>query len=65
MRLPWPICRKNAVQWSRTGVDQFPGAGNRQALFGGMPEMESNPISKVGNTFPVPPVDQVLRVTLR
>lgn len=59
------ITKNTGLFDSGTGVDQFPGAGNRQALFGGVPEMESNPISKVGNTFPVPSVDQVLRVTLR
>ncbi len=50
---------------SGTGVDQFPGAGNKQALFGGMPEVESNPIMKVGNKFPTPPVNKVLRITVK
>lgn len=50
---------------SGTGVDQFPGAGNRQALFGGMPQAEDKPVTKVGNTFPVPPIEQVLRITIK
>ncbi|GAD06617.1 hypothetical protein HQ45_01455 [Porphyromonas crevioricanis] len=59
------VTKSTALFDSGTGVDQFPGAGNRQALFGGTPQMESNPISKVGNAFPVPPVDQVLRITIK
>lgn len=59
------ITRSAALFDSGTGVDQFPGAGNRQALFGGTPQKESNPISKVGNTFPVPPVGQVLKITIK
>lgn len=50
---------------SGTGVDQFPGAGNRQALFGGTPQAESKAISKVGNEFPVPAVNKVLRITIK
>lgn len=50
---------------SGTGVDQYPGAGNKQALFGGMPEMESKPIQKVGNMYPVPSVDKVLKITIK
>ena len=31
---------------SGTGVDQYPGAGNKQALFGGTSEAESKAIAK-------------------
>lgn len=50
---------------SGTGVDQYPGAGNRQALFGGTPQMEDKVIMKVGNMFPIPPVEEVLKITIR
>lgn len=59
------ITGKTALLDSGTGVDQYPGAGNRQALFGGTPQAESKPISKVGNTFPVPSVDKVLKITIK
>lgn len=46
-----------------TGVDQYPGAGNKQALFGGTPASEDKNISKVGSNYPVPQVSSVLKVT--
>ncbi|PIF43679.1 hypothetical protein CLU96_0591 [Chryseobacterium sp. 52] len=49
---------------SGTGIDQYPGAGNHQALFGGTPQSESKVISKVGNVFPVPAVQNVIKVTI-
>lgn len=49
---------------SGTGIDQYPGAGNHQALFGGTPQAESKVIAKVGNVFPVPAVQNVLKVTI-
>lgn len=48
-----------------TGVSQYPGAGNAQALHGGTPVAESNPITTVGTTFPVPAVGNMIKVTLR
>ncbi|RRD02653.1 spondin domain-containing protein [Prevotella sp. OH937_COT-195] len=59
------ITKSTGLFDSGTGVDQFPGAGNRQALFGGMPQAEDKPITKVGNTFPVPSVENVLRITIK
>ncbi len=59
------ITKSTGLFDSGTGVDQFPGAGNRQALFGGKSEVESKAISKVGNTFPVPVLEKVLRITLK
>lgn len=48
-----------------TAVSQYPGAGNSQHLFDGNVQTESNPISVVGNTFPVPAVGNIIKVTLR
>ena len=59
------LTNKTALFDSGTGVDQFPGAGNKQALFGGTPDKEEKPITKVGTTFPVPATGQVVRVTLQ
>ena len=46
-KLSGDITNKTALFDSGTGVDQYPGAGNRQALFGGTPQAENKPISKV------------------
>ncbi|AQX01459.1 spondin domain-containing protein [Elizabethkingia anophelis] len=46
-----------------TGIDQYPGAGNKQALFGGVPIPEDKNITKVGNTYPIPQVSSVLKIT--
>lgn len=64
-KLSGDITNKTALFDSGTGVDQYPGAGNRQALFGGTPQTENKPISKVGTTFPVPPVNKVLKITIQ
>ncbi|WP_250252394.1 spondin domain-containing protein [Chryseobacterium sp. Marseille-Q3244] len=58
------LSSKTALFDSGTGVDQYPGAGNRQALFGGTPQSESMVISKVGNQYPVPAVQNVIKVTV-
>lgn len=58
------LTSKTALFDSGTGVNQYPGAGNRQALFGGTPQAESIVISKVGNQYPVPAVQNVLKVTM-
>jgi hypothetical protein len=49
---------------SGTGISQYPGAGNHQALFGGTPQAESKVIMKVGNTYPIPAVKNILKVTI-
>ena len=64
-KLSGDITNKTALFDSGTGVAQYPGAGNRQALFGGTPQAENKPISKVGTTFPVPPVNKVLKITIQ
>lgn len=49
-----------------TAVAQYPGAGVDQAAFGGDPASnpEDKPIHQVGNTFPVPDADQIIKVTI-
>ncbi|MDU1891179.1 MAG: spondin domain-containing protein [Dysgonomonas sp.] len=48
-----------------TGVNQFPGAGNNQALFGGTPQAEDAVIKVVETTYPVPSVANVIKVTIK
>lgn len=59
------VTSKTALFDSGTGVDQYPGAGNHQALFGGTPEAENIIISKVGTQYPLPAVQNVLKVTIK
>lgn len=47
-----------------TAVDQFPGAGNGQGLFGGMMYMEDNAIANISDKFPVPAVNELIKVTI-
>ncbi|MBL1221729.1 spondin domain-containing protein [Chryseobacterium sp. L7] len=58
------LTSKTSLFDSGTGVDQYPGAGNRQALFGGTPQSENKAIAKVGNVFPVPAVQNIIKVTV-
>ncbi|WP_347219697.1 spondin domain-containing protein [Chryseobacterium sp.] len=58
------LTSKTTLFDSGTGVDQYPGAGNRQALFGGTPQSEAMVISKVGTQYPVPAVQNVIKVTV-
>lgn len=58
------LTSKTGLFDSGTGVDQYPGAGNHQALFGGTPQSESMVISKVGTQYPVPAVQNVIKVTV-
>ncbi|MDN3695424.1 spondin domain-containing protein [Chryseobacterium tructae] len=58
------LTSKTSLFDSGTGVDQYPGAGNRQALFGGTPQSENMVISKVGTQYPVPAVQNVIKVTV-
>lgn len=55
---------KTSLFDSGTGIDQYPGAGNHQALFGGTPQSENMTISKVGTKYPVPAVQNVIKVTI-
>lgn len=47
-----------------TAVNQYPGAGNAQMIFGGTVMPEDQPITAVGNTFPVPAVNELIKVTI-
>ncbi|MCS4304479.1 spondin domain-containing protein [Chryseobacterium sp. BIGb0232] len=58
------LSSKTTLFDSGTGVDQYPGAGNRQALFGGTPKSENMVISKVGTQYPIPAVQNVIKVTV-
>ncbi|KAA2221403.1 spondin domain-containing protein [Chryseobacterium sediminis] len=58
------ITSKTTLFDSGTGIDQYPGAGNHQALFGGTPQSENMVISKVGTQYPVPAVQNVIKVTV-
>lgn len=58
------ISSRTSLFDSGTGINQYPGAGNHQALFGGMPQAENIVISKIGNEYPVPPVQNVIKVTI-
>ncbi len=58
------ISSKTSLFDSGTGIDQYPGAGNHQALFGGTPQSENKVISKVGSFYPVPAVQNIIKVTV-
>lgn len=58
------LTSKTSLFDSGTGTDQYPGAGNHQALFGGTPQPENKIISKVGGQYPVPTVQNVIKVTV-
>ena len=47
-----------------SALDQYPGAGNAQALFGGVPIVQSHNIQMVGNEFSVPTVDKILKIKI-
>lgn len=49
-----------------TGVSQYPGAGNHQALFGGTPQAEDKVITPVNQSlFPIPTVVNTIKVTIK
>lgn len=48
-----------------TAKNQYPGAGNNQALFGGMPLIESKNIEEVNVSYTLPAVSDVIKVTLK
>ena len=48
-----------------TALNQYPGAGNLQAVFGGTSEPEDKVIVGVDNTYPVPAVKDVIKVSIR
>lgn len=58
------VTSKTVLLDDGTAVSQYPGAGNAQSLFDGTPMPEDEAISAVGDTFPVPAVDQIIKVTI-
>lgn len=56
---------KTVLLDSGTGVNQYPGAGNNQALFRGTPQVEDINIAPVGTTFPIPTVADAIKVSIR
>lgn len=59
------VTEQTALFDDGTAVNQYPGAGNAQGLFTGMPETENLPIMKIDDMFPVPAVNKVLKVTIK
>lgn len=59
------LSSKTALFDNGTAMNQYPGAGNAQGLFGGTQIVEDQAIKMVGNEFPIPAVDKVLKVTLQ
>lgn len=59
------LTSKTVLLDSGTGINQYPGAGNNQALFDGVPQAEDNVVSAVGTTYPVPSVANVIKVSIR
>ncbi len=59
------LTSKTELYDNGTAIDQFPGAGNAQALFGGTPIAQDKSIEVVENEFPVPAKEQVLKITLQ
>ncbi len=58
------VTSKTVLLDDGTAVSQYPGAGNAQSIFGGTVMPEDKPISAVGDTFPVPPVDEIVKITI-
>lgn len=58
------VTSKTVLLDDGTAVSQYPGAGNAQYLFGGTLMPEDKAITAVGNTFPVPAVDALVKVTI-
>lgn len=60
------VTSKTSLFDSGTGVNQYPGAGNSQAAFGGTPVPEDRVITTVtNNPYPVPETYKVIKVVLR
>lgn len=59
------LTSKTVLLDNGTGINQYPGAGNHQSLFGGTPQAEDKVITKVGDAFPISPVANVIKVTIQ
>lgn len=58
------VTSKTALLDDGTAVSQYPGAGNAQFIFEGTVMPEDKPIAVVGDTFPVPAVSDLIKVTI-
>ena len=58
------VTSKTVLLDDGTAISQYPGAGNAQAVFGGTLMPEDKVISAVGDTFPVPAVDGIVKITI-
>lgn len=58
------VTSKTVLLDDGTAVSQYPGAGNAQFIFGGTVMPEDQPITAVGTTFPVPAVNELIKVTI-
>ena len=58
------VTSKTVLLDDGTAVSQYPGAGNAQSIFDGTVMPEDEAISVVGDTFPVPSVDQIVKITI-
>ena len=58
------VTSKTVLLDDGTAVSQYPGAGNAQNVFGGTLMPEDKAISAVGNTYPVPTVDEMVKITI-
>ena len=58
------VTSKTGLLDDGTAVSQYPGAGNAQSIFDGTVMPEDEAISVVGDTFPVPSVDQIVKITI-
>jgi len=59
------LTSKTVLLDNGTGVNQYPGAGVNQSLFGGTPQVEDKAISKVTTSFPIPTVANTIKVTIK
>lgn len=58
------VTSKTVLLDDGTAVSQYPGAGNAQSVFGGTLMPEDKTITTVGDTFPVPAVADIIKVTI-
>lgn len=59
------VTSKTVLLDDGTAVSQYPGAGNAQSVFGGTLMPEDKVIAAVGDTYPVPAVADIIKVTIR
>ena len=57
------LTSKTAIFDDGTAFNQYPGAGNKQALFGGDSDPEDKNITKLGTEYPIPAISSILKIT--